>query len=190
MLKKTTVVTSKTIEEEKQSVKDVEEFFVRCEGKRICIKMGKYYTRKHMWTEQIPEGDFKVGITDYAQKILRDSAGANVALLEIHKNSTVGNDVKADEVFGVVYGRLYANLDLMRCECMAFDLTAPVSGRIVKMNHRTMETPQLMNVSPYEEGWIALIAPSNPQSDLSDLITPKKYKKILMRRERSPFRVI
>jgi len=158
---------------------------VQCEGKQILIKNDRYYTRKHMWAKKSSEGNFKVGVTDYAQKFLREK----VALIEITKNPTVGNEVEAGEVFGVMYGRLYANLDLMRCEYVSFNLTSPIDGRIVKVNSAVMDNPQLINSDPYEKGWIAMITPS-PKSDLSDLITPLKYKKMLEEREESPFKVI
>ena len=72
---------------------------------------------------------------------------------------------------------------------MAFDLTAPVSGRIVEINREVMNDPQLINSSPYEKGWIVIIA-SNLESEFDDLITPLKYKKMLERKEESPFRVL
>ena len=161
------------------------EYIVQCGGKEVIIKNDRYYTKKHMWAKKTFDWNFKVGITDYAQKYLKEG----VALVEIAKNITVGNRVEADEVFGTVYGRLYANLEVMRCECMAFDLTAPVSGRIVEINREVMNDPQLINSSPYEKGWIVIIA-SNLESEFDDLITPLKYKKMLERKEESPFRVL
>ena len=167
-------------------LKDVRnEYVVQREGKEVIIKKDRYYTRKHMWAKKTSDRNFKVGITDYAQKHLKEG----VALVEIAKNITTGNRVEADEVFGTVYGRLYANLEFMRCECMAFDLTAPVSGRIVEINREVMDNPQLINSSPYEKGWIVIIA-SDLESESDDLITPLEYKKMLERKEKSPFRVL
>ena len=171
--------------EEEETVVKVRELTFQCEEKQICVRTDRGYTRKHMWAKKTAEGNYKVGITDYAQKSIRDK----IALLEIFKNPTVGEEVEAEEVFGVIYGKLYANLDLMQYEYMAFDLTAPVSGKIVEVNRRVMETPQLMNISPYEEGWVAVIA-LDSQNDLSDLVTPIKYKQIITKKEGSPFRVV
>ena len=162
-----------------------DEYVVQCEGREIRIKKDRYYTRKHMWAKKISDRNFKIGITDYAQKFLKEK----VALVEISKNATVGSRVEAGEIFGTVYGRLYANLDLMRCECVAFDLTAPLSGEIVEINSKVMDDPQIINISPYEKGWIVIIA-TDPESDLDDLITPSKYKKMLERKEESPFRIV
>ena len=159
----------------------------KAEGKEISILDDRYYTEKHMWAKKTSEGYFKVGVTDYAQRVLWESAQANATLLEIFK--TVGDEVEAGEVFGTVYGRLYANLDLMRCECVAFDLTAPVSGEIVEINSEIMDDPQIINSSPYEKGWIAIIA-TDPERDLDDLIAPSKYKKMLERKEENSFRIV
>ena len=160
----------------------------KAEGKDISILDDRYYTEKHMWAKKTSEGYFKVGVTDYAQRVLWESAQANAALLEIFK--TAGDEVEAGEVFGTVYGSYYANFDYVGYEAMAFDLTAPVSGRIIRVNCRVIDNPKLINISPYEEGWIAIIDPKDPQSDLYDLIPPMKYKNILTRKERSPFRIV
>lgn len=170
----------------KLSVKNVEnEYVIQCGGFSVCIKKDRYYTRRHMWAKKISELEFKVGVTDYVQKILKEK----VALIEIYKNVSTGNKVEAGEVFGTIYGSLYANLDIMRCEYMAFDLTAPVSGEIVNVNQEVMNHPRLINESPYEKGWIAIIA-ADLEGDLEDLISPLKYRKLLERKEECPFRII
>lgn len=161
------------------------EYFVQCEGKEVCIKNNRDYTRTHMWIKNTLEGNQKIGLTDYAQKHLKEKVG----LVEIFKNSTMGEEVEAGEVFGTVYGRPCANLDEMRCEYIAFDLIAPISGRIIDINQQIMETPEVINNSPYEKGWIAIIAPK-AKSDLSHMITAKAYKKMLEKTEKPPFRVL
>lgn len=161
------------------------DYIVQCEGKEICVKNNRDYTKTHMWMKNTIEGNQKIGVTDYAQQHLREKVG----LVEIHKNTTVGEEVEGGEVFGTIYGRPCANLDEMRCEYVAFDLIAPISGKIVEINQRIMETPDVINASPYEDGWIVAITPKN-KSDLSQLITATTYKKLLEKQEKSPFRVL
>ena len=177
--------TLKKIHKIEDEAKTEKKYLVQCEGKQICIKCDRYYTRKNIWAKETHEGNLRVGVTDYAQKFLREK----VALVEIFKNAIVGDEVDAGDIFGVVYGRLYPNLDLMRCECMAFDLTSPISGRIMKINNAVLDNPQLINASPYEEGWIAEISQTF-DSELGDLIAPAKYKKFLLKKEKTPFRII
>ena len=161
------------------------EYLFECEGRMVCVKTNRDYTKTHMWTKNTLEGNQKIGITDYAQQHLREKVG----LVEITKNTTVGEDVEVREVFGTVYGRPCANLDDMRCEYFAFDLIAPISGKIVDINWRIMETPDIINYSPYDEGWIVTIAPKN-KTDLSELITAAAYKKLLEKQEKPPFRLL
>jgi glycine cleavage system H protein len=168
--------------DENESQKD---FLVQCEGKEVCVKTNRDYTKTHMWIRNTLEGNQKIGVTDYAQQHLREKVG----LVEIFKNTTVGEEVEVGEVFGAIYGRPCANLDEMRCEYVAFDLIAPISGKIVEINQQIMETPDLINASPYDDGWIVTIAPKS-KSDLSQLITAKAYKRILEKQEKSPFRVL
>jgi glycine cleavage system H protein len=161
------------------------DYSVQCEGKEVCVKTNRDYTKTHMWIKNTIQGVQKIGVTDYAQQHLREKVG----LVEIFKNNTVGDEVEVGEVFGTIYGRPCANLDEMRCEYIAFDLIAPISGKIVEINNRVMETPDVINSSPYDEGWIVTITPKN-KSDLSQLITAKAYKKLLEKEEKSPFRVL
>ena len=168
--------------EEQENLKD---HFIQCEGKEVCVKTNRDYTKTHMWIKNTLEGNQKIGVTDYAQQRLREKVG----LVEIFKNTTVGEEVEVGEVFGTIYGRPCADLDEMRCEYIAFDLIAPISGKIVEINQQIMETPDIINSSPYNDGWIITIAPG-AKSDLSQLITAKAYKKLLEKQEKSPFRVL
>ena len=161
------------------------DYVVQCEGKDVCVKTNRDYTKTHMWIKNTLEGNQKIGVTDYAQQHLREKVG----LVEIFKNTTVGEETEVGEVFGTIYGRPCANLDEMRCEYVAFDLIAPISGKIVEINQRIMETPDVINASPYDDGWIVAIAPK-PESDLSQLITATAYKKLLEKQEKSPFRIL
>ena len=161
------------------------DYFVQCEGKDVCVKTNRDYTKTHMWMKNTLEGNQKIGVTDYAQHRLREKVG----LVEIFKNNTIGDEVEAGEVFGTIYGRPCANLDEMRCEYIAFDLIAPIGGKIVEINERIMETPDVINTSPYNDGWIVTIAPKT-NGDLSQLITAQAYKKMLEKQEKSPFRVL
>ena len=168
--------------DKKENPKD---YNIQCEGREVCVKTNRDYTKTHMWIKNTLEGDQKIGVTDYAQQRLREKVG----LVEIHKNTTVGEEVEVGEVFGTIYGRPCADLDEMRCEYVAFDLIAPLTGKIVEINQQIMETPDLINASPYEDGWIVTIAPK-AKSDLSQLITAQAYKKLLEKEEKSPFRVL
>ena len=92
------------------------------------------YTKSHEWIAV--EGQVAtVGITDFAQAQLGD-----VVFLELPK---VGNEVGAGSAFGVIESVKAAS-----------DLYSPAGGRIVEVNERLTQNPELVNSDPYGAGWI------------------------------------
>ncbi|MUN27920.1 glycine cleavage system protein GcvH [Sulfuracidifex metallicus] len=105
------------------------------------IKVGKYtvlsdllYTETDEWVKL--EGNVAtVGITDYAQKKLRDIVG--VELPEVGRTFSIGDSV------GVV-----------ESVKAAVDIYAPLSGQVTEVNGLLTSSPELMNKDPYGQGWI------------------------------------
>jgi glycine cleavage system H protein len=119
------------------------------------------YTPKHTWAQITPEGNIRVGLSDYAQRHLK-------GLAHVHTDS-VGKEVKNMEPFGVAETWMFV-----------FDLYAPVSGKIVKVNDALRNEPQLVNEDPYNEGWIAEIKPNNTltlEQELKNLFGAREYNK-------------
>ncbi|KAL2548087.1 Glycine cleavage system H protein 3 [Forsythia ovata] len=56
------------------------------------------------------------------------------------------------------------------------DVNSPISGEIVEVNSKLNDTPGLINSSPYGEGWMIKVKPSNP-SELDSLMGAKEYTK-------------
>jgi glycine cleavage system H protein len=119
------------------------------------------YTPKHTWAQITPEGNIRVGVSDYAQKHLK---GIAQVITE-----PVGKEVNKMEPFGVAETWMFL-----------FDLYAPVSGKIVKVNEKLREKPYLINEDPYEEGWIIEIKPKNSlvlEEELKTLLSSREYNK-------------
>jgi glycine cleavage system H protein len=119
------------------------------------------YTPKHTWAQITPEGNIRVGVSDYAQKHLK---GIAQVITE-----PVGKEVNKMEPFGVAETWMFM-----------FDLYAPVSGKIVKVNEKLREKPYLINEDPYEEGWIIEIKPKNSlvlEEELKTLLSSREYNK-------------
>jgi len=96
-----------------------------------------YYTKEHEWASV--EGYIAtVGITDYAQGELGD-----VVFVELPE---IGAEVEQDLPFGTIEA----------VKAVA-DLFAPVSGEIVAVNSALQEQPELVNQSPYKDGWMVKI---------------------------------
>ena len=159
---------------------------VECMGKQIYVNYDRFYTRDHLWVKVTADGHLKLGITDYAQQFLKKKA----ALVEFIKNPAVRDKVEEDEVFCTVYGGMYPDPETLESECMAFDVIAPVAGKIVKVNDAVLDRPQLVNTCCYEEGWIATIQPTEDWKVTNALIRPERYIKLLKKAGKSPLRVL
>jgi len=113
------------------------------------------YTKEHEWARQ--EGNrVVVGITDYAQKELGD-----VVFVELPE---VGTTIEATGTFGVVESVKAVS-----------DLYAPVSGTIVDANIILEDQPELVNASPYGQGWMVVIEILNAE-EFQQLLTAAEYQ--------------
>ncbi|MGQ9583577.1 MAG: glycine cleavage system protein GcvH [Thermoplasmatota archaeon] len=114
------------------------------------------YAPTHEWARL--EGELvRVGITDFAQSELSD-----IVFVELPK---VGQELARGREMGVVESVKSAS-----------DLYAPISGRVVEVNAALAKTPELINTSPYEKGWLVLIKPSDP-SELGSLLDAEAYER-------------
>jgi glycine cleavage system H protein len=114
----------------------------------------------HVWAMVTPEGNIKVGLSDYAQQHLTGIASVHV--------EPPGYEVTKEQPFGHIETWMFK-----------FDLRAPVSGRITRVNENLREKPAIVNENPYEEGWIAEIKPDNTvtlEEELRDLMSSRQYK--------------
>ena len=108
-----------------------------------------YYHKEHFWARV--EGEtVTVGTSDFAQKL-----AGQIVFVEM---PSVGRAVEQGKPCGSMesgkwVGRIYA----------------PVSGKVEAVNEVLEDTPELINESPYEKGWIFKVRPSNLQGDLTTL---------------------
>lgn len=117
------------------------------------------YTDSHEWLRLEQDGTVTVGITDYAQESLGD--------LVFVETPQVGRRLKAGEACAVVESVKAAS-----------DTYAPITGEVVDTNSRLTDEPELINSSPYGEGWIMRIQPEDA-SELDALLDPEDYEHIL-----------
>ncbi|CAL9088814.1 unnamed protein product [Musa acuminata var. zebrina] len=117
---------------------------------------GLKYTGSHEWVKQ--EGSVAtVGITDHAQGHLGE-----VVFVELPES---GAAVAKGSSFGAVESVKATS-----------DVNSPVSGEVIEINTRLTETPGLINSSPYEDGWMIKVRPSDP-SEVKSLMGSKEYTK-------------
>ena len=122
------------------------------------------YTKEHEWARQ--EGNrVVVGITDYAQKELGD-----VVFVELPE---VGANIAATDTFGVVESVKAVS-----------DLYAPVSGTIIEANTILEDQPELVNASPYGQGWMAVIEAAHIE-ELQQLLTASEHQAYVVQEKSS-----
>ncbi len=120
------------------------------------------YHREHDWVRI--DGDTAVfGLTDYAQETLGD-----IVFIELPE---VGTDVVA--------GSSYAEVESVKA---VSDVYAPLSGSVLEVNDEVVDAPELINESPYEEGWLIKVRLSDP-SEADDLMTADEYNELLASEE-------
>ena len=122
------------------------------------IKENLSYTNDHEWIK-IDGNTALVGITDFAQSELGD-----IVFIEVE---TIGEDLNKNEVFGTDEAVKTVS-----------DLFIPVSGKVLEFNSALEDNPELVNESPYEEGWIVKMEISN-LDEISDLLDSKAYKSLI-----------
>jgi glycine cleavage system H protein len=115
------------------------------------VPEGLYYTKDFGWLK-IEDDKVRVGITDYAQKQLRE-----IVYAELPSPRTT---TKQNEPYGTVESVKAVS-----------DLVAPVSGEILEVNMEVQSKPELLNEDPYGKGWLLVIKPWNLQAELTNLMT-------------------
>ncbi|HXZ04540.1 MAG TPA: glycine cleavage system protein GcvH [Ktedonobacteraceae bacterium] len=110
------------------------------------------------------EGDrATIGITDYAQDQLGD-----IVYIELPWNE--GANVSHEAKFG----------DIESVKATS-ELVSPVSGEVVKANDELKDQPELINDSPYENGWMLVVKMTNP-GEVDSLMNAEEYKAYLQGR--------
>lgn len=115
------------------------------------------YTSKHEWVKVIDGGNAIVGITDYAQQMLKEVV--YVELPSIGKKATKGESCAIAESVKSVS-----------------DIYSPISGEIFEINEELENEPDLINKEPYEQGWLFKIR-INDKKELDELMNSEQYEK-------------
>jgi len=115
------------------------------------------YTKDHEWMLIDDDGKVRIGITDHAQEALSDVVF--VELPEVGSKFSEGDSMAVAESVKA-----------------ASDIYAPVSGEIVEVNDKLEESPELINESPYEFGWMVVMT---PDKKLENNLDSESYRKLI-----------
>lgn len=116
------------------------------------------YTKDHEWV-RIEDGIAVIGITEFAQRELGD-----IVYVEVE---TVGETIATGEVFGTVEAVKTVS-----------DLFMPIDGEIVEFNEELESSPELVNESPYDQGWMIKVKITGDISK-SDLLSTEEYSELV-----------
>lgn len=118
----------------------------------------KRFTQDHEWVEL--SGDTAiVGISNFAQDQLGD-----IVSIEFPE---INSKFKQKETMAIV--------DSVKASS---DIYCPMDGTIIEINEKLEDHPELINKSPYDEGWILKLRVSNI-SQFENLMTQQQYEKFV-----------
>lgn len=113
------------------------------------------FLSSHEWAKKNEDGTVTVGITDHAQESLGD-----VVYVELPE---IGAEVEAQEEAGVVESVKAAS-----------DIFSPVSGTVIAINEDLEDQPELVNSTPYVDGWFFRVQPRDI-AELDDTLDAEGY---------------
>ena len=115
------------------------------------------YTKTHEWVKMTGT-KAKIGITDHAQGELTD-----IVFVEL---PTVGKEIKKGEELCVVESVKSVS-----------EVNAPVSGKVVAVNTKLDDSPEIINSSPYDDGWLVELEVKDI-TEINILLDATTYKKL------------
>jgi glycine cleavage system H protein len=113
------------------------------------------YTKEHEWVS-VKKDIATIGITDYAQEELGD-----IVFVELPEVNASFEEM--DEIGVIESVKTVSNL------------YSPLSGIITEINNELIENPDIINSSPFDEGWILKVKIAD-ENELSDLLTAEQYE--------------
>ncbi|SBW07149.1 Glycine cleavage system H protein [uncultured delta proteobacterium] len=114
----------------------------------------RLYHKEHLWAKKEADGSVRIGISDFAQDRLSSVIFVDLPAIGAH----------------FAQGESGAELESVKVTSEAI---MPMSGKVVEVNAALGDTPELLNSSPYDEGWLVRIIPDDP--DEAGLLSAAEY---------------
>jgi glycine cleavage system H protein len=109
-----------------------------------------YYHKDHAWVKIQADGNVRVGMNDFYQKTAGDTTYIDLPF--------EGDEISQDETCGKIQSAKWVG-----------KFVSPLSGEIIEVNEELEDDCTLINKSPYDKGWIMLLAPTNLDDELKKL---------------------
>ena len=116
------------------------------------------FLSSHEWVRIETDGTVTVGISDHAQDLLGD-----IVFVELPE---VGQSIDAESDAAIVESVKAAS-----------DVYSPLSGEVIEVNPTLEDQPEIINSSPYDDGWFYKMAPSD-LGEVESLLSPEDYRAV------------
>ena len=116
------------------------------------------FLSSHEWVRVEPDGSVTIGISDHAQDLLGD-----IVFVEL---PDIGQSIDAETDAAIVESVKAAS-----------DVYSPISGEVTEINSILEDQPEIINSSPYEDGWFFKMTPSD-LGEIEDLLSPEDYSEV------------
>ena len=113
------------------------------------------FKKSHEWVRVEADGSLTIGISDHAQDLLGD-----IVFVELPE---IGTQISAEDEVAIVESVKAAS-----------DVYSPISGEIIEVNEVLLDNPEIINESPYHEGWFYKLQPSDSE-EIDELLSPEQY---------------
>ena len=114
------------------------------------------FLESHEWARAEEDGTVTVGISDHAQELLGD-----IVFVELPE---VGKEISQS-----------ADVAIVESVKAASDVYSPLSGEVTEVNETLNDNPEIINASPYEDGWFFKIKPQDI-SEMEKLLDAGAYE--------------
>jgi glycine cleavage system H protein len=116
------------------------------------------FLSSHEWVRVEPDGSVTIGISDHAQDLLGD-----IVFVELPE---IGQSIDAETDAAIVESVKAAS-----------DVYSPISGEVTEVNPILEDQPEIINTSPYEDGWFYRMMPSD-LGEIENLLSPEDYSEV------------
>ena len=116
------------------------------------------FLSSHEWVRVEPDGSVTIGISDHAQDLLGD-----IVFVELPE---IGQSIDAETDAAIVESVKAAS-----------DVYSPISGEVTEVNPILEDKPEIINSSPYEDGWFYKMMPLD-LSETDNLLSPEDYSEV------------
>lgn len=116
-----------------------------------------YYHKGHAWVKMDEGSEVTIGLDDFTQQVMGEIEGIEVP--------SVGSQIKQGEVaWRIRQGKRTLNQ------------LAPLGGTVVAVNEKALKDPSLVNLSPYDKGWLLKIKPKAFSEELPELMDSFQFQ--------------